>query len=60
MLFERNSDDRRELSGRRGTDRRQQSIPIAMDRRMGNRRSSLDRRIYLDRRLAAVSITDIL
>ncbi|MCH7520249.1 MAG: hypothetical protein IIB42_00925 [Candidatus Marinimicrobia bacterium] len=60
MLFERNSDDRRELSGRRGTDRRQQSIPMAMDRRMGNRRSSLDRRIYLDRRLAAVSITDIL
>ena len=60
MLFERNSDDRRELSGRRGTDRRQQSIPIAMERRMGNRRSSLDRRIYLDRRLAAVSITDIL
>ena len=60
MLFERNSDDRREMNGRRSPDRRQQAIPIAMDRRMGDRRSGLNRRIYLDRRLAAVSITDIL
>ena len=60
MLFERNNDDRREMNGRRGTDRRQQTHPIAMDRRNSNRRSGLNRRMYLDRRLAAASIADIL
>ncbi len=60
MLFERNSDDRREMNGRRGPDRRQQASPMTMDRRNSSRRSGLNRRMYLDRRLAAASIADIL
>lgn len=60
MLIERDSDDRRQEDGRRGADRRHQAIPVAMDRRTGGRRSGLSRRMYLDRRLAATSISDIL
>lgn len=60
MLIERISDVRREMDDRRGPDRRQQAISVATDRRMGNRRSGLNRRMYLDRRLAATSIADIL
>lgn len=60
MLIERISDVRREMDDRRGPDRRQQAISVATDRRMDNRRSGLNRRMYLDRRLAATSIADIL
>lgn len=60
MLIERDSDDRRQEDDRRGPGRRHQAIPVAMDRRTGGRRSGLNRRMYLDRRLAAASITDIL
>ncbi len=60
MLIERSSDERRKMDDRRGSDRRQQAIPVATDRRTGGRRTGLNRRMYLDRRLAATSIADIL
>ena len=60
MLIERDSDERREMDDRRGADRRHQVNPVAMDRRTGGRRAGLSRRMYLDRRMAATSISDIL
>ena len=60
MLIERSSTERREMDDRRGADRRQLANAVAMDRRTDGRRSGLNRRMYLDRRLAAVSIADIL
>lgn len=50
----RSSSDRRRLERRDSSERRQQIIPVELDRRSGiDRRMELDRRSGLDRRLVS-------